>query len=556
MAGKPTTVSVNGVSVIVPAGGAPAGATLHLTTRAPEAANLPPQLRPAGQAAVAEVDGGTLTQPATVTFPAPAGADGTNVIPVVVWQDGAGGWRWLPTDYTAGAATISATTDHFSFGFPATIDVRKWASDRRTDLVDYLTGRSGVAQPTCGDEHAVRADGLEVTSDGGDTVKWCFGKKNGQRVLKIANNRRTYSEIDYPSSWAVANSPSLSFTPETVSRALGTAAALPPRGYSARIVDGGDTLTLVVPPGRGGHVQASISSESFLIDAIFFGVSTYSAIAKATGPAAEATDGAWQRIAGQLAGIGAAGHGYEDAFKDCALATSHLAGPISHIGPDLLKYAWDCVPALMKAAIESTGVVMYAAGIVLKAIGAVVAFVLSGVHLLVSGIRELWDTVASIDGKSDALYDIRLGYPPATLSLTGLGPLTWGESQADAEAALGATFATQDLGNGCKQATLAALPGAVFGIQDGRVDVVAVGSGTGSVTKLATDTGLHLGDPVNRIAAAYPGITSAPYVSDAYTTAYSYSHGGRTAQFLSSDQKTIDTMQFGLSTSIGEYPCV
>lgn len=49
------------------------------------------------------------------------------------------------------------------------------------------------------------------------------------------------------------------------------------------------------------------------------------------------------------------GEGYRKAFKDCSLASADLAGPVSHTGPDLLKYAWDCVPSLMQADIVATG---------------------------------------------------------------------------------------------------------------------------------------------------------------------------------------------------------
>lgn len=567
-AGKPTTVTADGITVTIPAGAAPAGATLRLSTRTPDPASLPPQLIPAGRAAVAEVDGGTLTAAATVTFPTPAGANGTDVVPVVVWQDGAGGWRWLPSAWTPGSTTITATTDHFSFGFPATVDVKKWIADRGAALTDYLTGRSGVAQPTCGDEKAARADGIRVTSDGGDSIKWCFGTQNGRRILKIANNRRTYTEIDYPKTWQVANPPSLSFTPETLSRALGTAAALVPAGDAARVIDGGDTLTLVVPAGRGGHVLAAISSESFLIDALYFGVNTYALVWKLGASQFDATT-SWERIADYLAGLSDKGDGYHKAFKECSLASVDLAGPVSHAGPDLLKYAWHCVPALMQADIVATGIKMFAIGVVLSVVAGIVSAILDGVHLLVVGIRELWDDLASIGGKSDPSYDISLGYPPATLSLSGFGPIHWGESQADAEAMLGTHFQLLEMGNGCQQATLAGVPGLVFGIQDGRVVVGAVLGGAGAKTPV-TDTGLHVGDAVSQALKAYPKLTIGADSSDAYSTRLEYISGGREVQLISMDpgdvlappnaatlaRQTIDAMQFGLSTAVGEAPCV
>jgi hypothetical protein len=107
------------------------------------------------------------------------------------------------------------------------------------------------------------------------------------------------------------------------------------------------------------------------------------------------------------------------------------------------------------------------------------------------------------------------------------------------------------MGLGCSQATLARFPEATFGIQDGQFAVVAISDGS-----IGTDTGLHIGDPVANLAAAYPGIVSDASPSDAYTTRYRYVEDGRTAEFLSFNQQTIDWMQFGLTNSVGEAPCV
>ena len=150
-------------------------------------------------------------------------------------------------------------------------------------------------------------------------------------------------------------------------------------------------------------------------------------------------------------------------------------------------------------------------------------------------------------------------HPPpygAKISLDGYGPaFSWGVAQAQAEAGLGATFTSLGgVGPGCEQATLEGIPNVVFGIQDGKVVVGAVlGKGIGN--QPTTDTGVSLGDPVSKIAT-YPGVVISADPSDAFTTRYTYTSGGRTAQFLSSDQATVTAMQFGLSGAVGEAPCV
>ncbi|MFF5182154.1 hypothetical protein ACFY2Q_29470 [Micromonospora sp. NPDC000316] len=84
-----------------------------------------------------------------------------------------------------------------------------------------------MAQPKCGDEAAARTEGVQVTSDGEDRVKWCFGVQDGRRVLKVANNTRAYLQISYPSGWKVVNGSATSFSTGTVARALGMTAAVP-----------------------------------------------------------------------------------------------------------------------------------------------------------------------------------------------------------------------------------------------------------------------------------------------------------------------------------------
>jgi hypothetical protein len=160
---------------------------------------------------------------------------------------------------------------------------------------------------------------------------------------------------------------------------------------------------------------------------------------------------------------------------------------------------------------------------------------------------------------------------PQTLSLDGFGAaFSWGATRADAEAALGEQFVTQDAGNGCQQASLPGVPGVVFGIQDGRVVVAAVmrvPSRPDATTSVVTDTGLHIGDPVSRALQAYPTLVVRASGSDAYSTELVHVTGGREVQLISNGttlappdrttlaRQTIDDMQFGLVGSVGEAPC-
>jgi hypothetical protein len=260
-AGAATTLSVAEVQVVLPDGAAKDGVVARLAVGG-ETPTAPDGIAVAGPAVAVDLPGG-LTQPATVTFQAPAAMRDGTLTPVVVWQDAAGDWRWVPTTYTAGESSISATVDHFSKGFLGGLDIKKWINDRGEDFKNYITGRSGVAQPRCGDEKAARPSGFEVTSDGGDRVKWCFGVDNGRRVVRIANNSRTFMQIAYPSAWKVVDGQSHGFSTDSAARAIGML-AVTPKGTASRIVDGGDTLTLDVPENATGRVTAEMNETNAL----------------------------------------------------------------------------------------------------------------------------------------------------------------------------------------------------------------------------------------------------------------------------------------------------
>lgn len=413
-AGSVTTLAAVGVTVSLPDGAAADGTTVRLTVTADSASLGPPDgIEVAGPKVTVDLPGG-LTKPATVTFPIPAGvADGT-LSPVVVWQEAGGAWRWTPTTYAAGDPAVSATVDHFSWGFLGGIDVKRWAKDRWADLRNYLTGRRGVDQPHCGDEAAARAGGVEVTSDGGDRVKWCLGVDGGKRVLRVVNNMRTYVQISYPSGWKVVDGQSVSFSTDTVARVLGML-AVTPKGTASRIVDGGDTLTLAVPDGATGKVTAEMSIVAWDISAVFFGLDVYTLVAKAASNAlATAAKGATDRFA-LLLGATAKAEPL-DALKDCTKGISDLTEMSETKAWKVLEFAWKCVPGLMKSQLEDVHV--FAAGVLIGMVGAAVGAILTAVHLLVTGARELWDEIASFGGKSDPQYDIQIRVKAACLSAT------------------------------------------------------------------------------------------------------------------------------------------
>ncbi len=395
--------------------------TMELTDGgSPEA---PDGVTPISNLVRVNLSGVKLQKPATISFPRPTGT-GEDPL-VVMWEDGQGGWMALPT--RSSSTRVSAQTVHFSGGFLARIDVQAWASSRLEDLKNYITGRSDVDQPTCGDEGAARAGGVKLLSDGGDSVKWCYGVEDGHTVVKVANNRRTFTSVTYPKAWKVKNGASISISADTLARALGTwAAEAVSRGKAARVVDGGDTLTLVLPDGASGRVTAESDFTAWSVSAIAFGLEIASGVRSAFG--VEAGD-SFGRFMSVVTGGGPDFESYTAALKTCTKAIGELVksnADAAEAASDVLKLMWKCVPSLAAADLKATGWTMFGAGIFLQMLVGAVAAILTAVNLLVTGIREIWDEVASFGGKSDAIYDIviRQPLPPLTVGLP------WGPYQS------------------------------------------------------------------------------------------------------------------------------
>lgn len=474
------TASAGGVTVSIPAGAVPAGTSLTMSQGPVVGFDIPPSGLEVASALTSVSISSEPTLPATVTFPAPPGLSNQER-PVVVWQDSAspGGWRFVPTGWAPGNSTVVATVDHFSAGFIARIDIDALARTAAHHISDYASGRSGVAQPSCGDEAGARAAGVKVTSDSGDTVKWCFGLQGGKQVLRIANNRRTFTEIDFPSTWTViSDGPTFALSTDSLARALGTAVA-PLPGQHARVIDGGSTLTLAVPSGGTGTAHVAISSEAWLVQAIFFGLDTYGQVIDLVGgEGASSSSKISARVLNALSGAGEPDE--MAALRACGKGVGDLSGSIDEAQTaSLVKFAFACVPKV----IEVTGKHVFsrlAAGL-LAIVVDLVASVLTAVNLLITGTRELYDDIVSIAGRSTPDYRIQIIRAPVGGTHSGGEPL------------LGLPWAPSQQGYGTVKPTVifngGDPSGLVTGIRwTGWGSAQATGYGQGWSTAQATDT--------------------------------------------------------------------
>lgn len=437
--GSPTEVTMDGAKVTVPRGAVDGEGVLHVDWRVDDLGEPLAGLSVLDRGISVSLDNAGLVTPATVTFPVPDDLDPAKHYPIIAWQVADERWQWVSGPVPDGATTVSADLEHFSPGVFGRFDIGGTARRWGDEFVNYITGRSDVAQPRCDAEDQAREDGTSITSDHGDTVKWCVGVEDGQRVVRVANNRRSYAQVTFPDEWEVIDGGRLGISLDAVNRAFSDAAGelTAPRGSQVRLVAGGDTLTLAAP--TPGDVRVEMSMLAWLMAAMQLGFDVYSFVALSSSSALEEVTGsAWQRAVRRLAGTESLGP-WGDALRDCTRGVSdHLtddpfsAAALSRdVATDLLQVGWDCVPGLMQADIEASGVRIFGLGVLLGVIGAVVSAVLTAVHLIVTGLREVWDEIASFSGEDDAFYDLRLR-TPLVLRDDALGPLSIGMTLEEA----------------------------------------------------------------------------------------------------------------------------
>jgi hypothetical protein len=378
--------------------------------------------------------GGQLETPATLTFPVPAAAVLDGASPVVVWQNGHGGWRALPTTYHAGAATLQAQTDHFSIGFLAVFDTGSFVKTATTDALNYIQGRSGATQPTCpADSPAVPV--RVVFHGGGNSTYGCVGGQDGHPLVTITNNTRAYTEITYPQTWTVTDGGSGSFSEAGAERLIGTDLddAVAPRGFTTRLLSGGGTLTVEGPVGAGGVVSSEMSIDAWYVSAIDLGVNVYFNVLRAItddeeAQAAEATEAAFH-AEGSDAPPSATVRDFNDAVTDCGRAvTSEITNdqyfnPVTAAGArSITKAVFECIPGLAKA-----GIAQVQSSFVKKTLTSLVTEVtvaLTALNLAIAGTRYVYDSFASFGGKSDPDWVIELLAAPVLGSLAFLANAT------------------------------------------------------------------------------------------------------------------------------------
>ncbi|WP_143465525.1 hypothetical protein [Kribbella sp. ALI-6-A] len=424
--GVDASATIGGFTVSVP--GHAVGGEGRMTAASSPAPETAVGLRRVGTGVRVDLDGGQLKGVATVSFPVPAQWD-QRLLPIIAWQDGHGGWRWLPTTWTPGQLSATAQTDHFSSGFLGSLDVRALAGDALKGFTSWMTGRADVAAPRCAAQDTARAK-VRVSSDGGDSVKWCLGVEGGKTVLKIANNRITYTQITYPSSWKVLSGQRYGISLDALTQFTATKAAqaLTRPGKSVILIDKGKTVSFSLPSGADARVLAEISFYAYAFEILGLAFQVETKVAELAG--VQLGKNGLDRLIRLINGTGKL-DAWGEAGRDCLQSfteefTNELTEPVEpgKTAGAIITMAGKCVVAMGKISASESGPLIFFGSLILDAVMTVVTAVITAVKLLVVSIREIWDSLASFGGKSNPIYLIRLTPTSVPTQIVKINPLS------------------------------------------------------------------------------------------------------------------------------------
>ncbi len=387
-----------GVSINVPYSSLSSpDASLSIDTGTPPSealASFGADIEPLGDVADVQRTGGELIGPATVTFDLPADFDDSRYSPGVVWETDTG-WELLPIAWQPGDQQVVATTDHFSFGFPIRIDWSEAANSLTGWAEGLVTGRANIDNPVCGDEQAAREAGIEVVSDVGDLVKWCFGREDGRDVLKVANNWNAGVQVRFLKSWNVVEYQGAGASPQAIGDWLDSASRETNTTIS-RLIGSGQTIVLEpsgLDTGNGARVVAEISTVSWLWSIALQGIDMYLLTAKWL-----AVDTKDVRAEDLLTGAEFIKCYTEHYGEDIAAATAPIAPEsFAQVVNDTTLFALSCGEDVIRDYLGTlSGLAARVGSVAVGVIAAAVGIVYGLVNAGFAGIRGLIDEIGGL----------------------------------------------------------------------------------------------------------------------------------------------------------------
>ena len=431
--------------------------------------------------------------------------------PFIASRNPDGSWTPVPTQYNPTARTLSATLPHFSIWAPLS-----WSGDL---LLAALKGGAQsifgstldpAATPTC---HAT-ADLQVADSQPNGALRICATRTRPTGLrLTVVNTRRYPVDVSYPGGATVTVEPAADIATQ-VGAYINKVSNLADR---RTVLPGHATATVELPrPGEGqARVSIDIDGIAYLTGILSVAIDELTLMSERLG----------SRIQANLEVLSARG---------CLQSAMTDLNNLSHVTDDavtsLTKVAFSCAGDLF-----DTG----ASGAISDAIAVIAGLT----DELAQSLYGLMDAATGASHHTLTVTDVVAAHEPvpaanlpARLSTDGYGPLQFGMTIAEAQAALGGVIVTQEAGViGCLAGSSTAAPNVIFAVVDGRV--LAAGVGNDPAQTVTTASGLHVGSSLADLKADVSGLTSRPYGSAAGYTEYSMkAASGRAAAFTVEDR--------------------
>lgn len=432
-----TEVDAGAVEVLLPAGAATGGELK--VEEAAEPADVPEGVVPLGSSAKVSLSGGTLGGAMRISFEPPAALT-PDQVPIVMAQDEAGEWRWLPTAWDA-EQRVTAELTQPGHVYLARFDRTPWLEDTAADFANKADDSGKAPAPTCGDEAAATARGLQVTGEPGELLRWCAGVDTIESnpavsgedvdhdldgvqatVLRVTNTSRLFKEVGYPERWSPVDGSGRGLPGQELRERLGLAGSTREE-LATRVLAPGQTLTLLLQdagPETAGTVTADLSAAAWTLSALDFATSTYARLV--AGVDQELGDDAWQareQLLTDLTGPkgssaddeaaepGADGSVLEE-LRECLAPVGEVVLMNREEAQRLVEEVFACAPPALRPALGEE----YGVGAATMADG-VAADVLGGLPETLELQDEPWSQVSDVMTDPQAGVQLWVGPPPA-----------------------------------------------------------------------------------------------------------------------------------------------
>ncbi|CAA9320817.1 MAG: hypothetical protein AVDCRST_MAG34-1431 [uncultured Nocardioidaceae bacterium] len=441
-----TTLTTVDATLHIPPGSASGGTVTLGPATLPD--DVPSGVEPLGPAAAVLLEGGSLTAPATISFPAPEGLRRGDVL-AVVWRQPGGGWTWLPAAWQDRRRRLAAEFTEPTAGFLARVDTTAWLNGFVDEFVGRVSATSGAKPPSCADE----AVDLDSGGDAGKQVRWCLGADDRGAVLKVTNDTRLYQEVSYPEGWQALGDA----LPVTGVNGLLGLEAPPEPGTAARLLAAGETVALRLPVGaltddtgstvpseaseeQRAEVAAAVTVPAWALSSLVAGADVYREVAaRIDGTAGKRVARAARGLPGLLERGPAGGPPTSPGVQDLHRCLSPVHGTSSLDRANaarILTTAFGCVPGVLRrttAAVAEDPAADPAVDPALdRLVSRVGAETLEGLSTALESSPDAWAAVPGETG--DSTFRIWLGEPPPQELDYTSAPLVFGVGD-DVEAA-------------------------------------------------------------------------------------------------------------------------